>query len=98
MNGSFGYDPDLQDTTPLKEENIDALYAALKNQMGNPDSMGDASAGKIKYLWSPLEAGDEDALPEIDQYAANWKEFQKWTGRIVHWEYEEWKAPAKRSA
>lgn len=98
MKGSFGYDPDIMDTIPMKKENVEVFCQALQNQMGNTDTMGDASAGKVKYLWSPLEAGSEEAMPEVEEYAKNLEEFKSWVSRIVHWEYEEWQAPAKRSA
>lgn len=96
MKGSFCFDADLKETAPLGENNIYVFKHALKNQL-HEESMGDASAGKIKYLWSPLEEGDEDADSTIKQYAENLAEFEKWKGRIVHWEFVEYDPKGKRA-
>lgn len=95
MKGSFCFDPDLKETTPIKDVNIAVFLYALKNQL-HEESMGDPSAGKPKYLWSPLEEGDEDADPTIATYIKNFDQFKTWAGRIVNWEFVEYTPAAKR--
>lgn len=96
MSGSFCYDPDKQTTAPIKAVNIEQFKQALHNQLGNKDTMGDASDGSIKYLWSPFEASGEMSSPEIEAYATNLDEFQTWTEKIVYWEYTAWEPEARR--
>lgn len=96
MAGSFAFDADLKHAAPITPDHLKVFVHALKNQMGNRDSMGDVSSGEIKYLWSPLEEGFEESSSDIAVYAKNLEEFLGWNGRVVDWEFVEWNPPAKR--
>lgn len=94
FEGSFCFDTSKGLTATLTKANLAYLLFAIRNQVGNRDTVGDAGSGEYpRRLWI---FGTTDQDEEGDEYERNFQELEKMVGKKVFWELEEVQPEVRR--